>query len=265
MEKQYIAYYRVSSKGQKKSGLGLESQKDIISYYAQIDGKVTKSFREAHSGSDKTLHKREKLKEAMEYVLEDKNRYLIIAKYDRLTRSVKDALEIFEELEGRIVWADIPNPDKFTITIFYAIAERELELGSMRTKAALRRKLQRGKNVKITKDGREAICGALFHKKPLDYTKITKASNEGNSSKWRERNKYIIDLCVTFKKQGMTHTEIAKTLSTMQDKNLEAGKFKTKKTKNKKHYHKEYAVTQISRYLTYAKKYDEQDRLDGVK
>ena len=54
---------------------------------------------------------------------------------------------------------DIPNTDKFTLTIFLAIAERERELISIRTKAALQAAKARGKvlgtNRNLTKDGRE--------------------------------------------------------------------------------------------------------------
>ena len=49
--KQFVAYYRVSTKKQGKSGLGLDSQKEIVENYLQsIDGTVIEDFVEVESG-----------------------------------------------------------------------------------------------------------------------------------------------------------------------------------------------------------------------
>ena len=49
--KQFVAYYRVSTKKQGKSGLGLDSQEEIIGNYLQsIDGTVIEDFVEVESG-----------------------------------------------------------------------------------------------------------------------------------------------------------------------------------------------------------------------
>jgi DNA invertase Pin-like site-specific DNA recombinase len=68
---------------------------------------------------------------------------LAVAKLDRLSRKTEDALRIFSDLGERLLSCDVPNMDKFTLTIFTAIADRERELISLRTTGALQAKVKR--------------------------------------------------------------------------------------------------------------------------
>lgn len=70
---------------------------------------------------------------------------LVVAKIDRLSRNTEQALSIYRELEGRLESYNIPNLDKFTLTLtlFMAIANRERELIGIRTKAAMDEKLKK--------------------------------------------------------------------------------------------------------------------------
>jgi hypothetical protein len=62
---------------------------------------------------------------------------LIIAKSDRF-RNTAEALKIYEEMgDGNIMFCDLPTTEKFTLTLFFALAEREALLVSIRTKQAL--------------------------------------------------------------------------------------------------------------------------------
>ena len=136
----FIAYLRVSTQKQGESGLGLAAQRAIIDHYAQ-GGEIVDYIVEV--GSGKSLAARPKLQSAIarcrahDYVL-------IVAKVDRLSRKTEDALEIYSQLNGRLITCDIPNLDKFTLTIFMAIADRERELIGIRTKAALAAARERG-------------------------------------------------------------------------------------------------------------------------
>ena len=118
--KKYVAYYRVSTTKQGRSGLGLRSQKDIIEHYSKIDGELIKSFTDIASG--KSFERRDNLKKAVEYVMQNKNYYLIVAKADRLSRDVDDARAIYRDVGKRLICCDIPNLDTFTFTLFYAVA-----------------------------------------------------------------------------------------------------------------------------------------------
>ena len=60
-------------------------------------------------------------------------------------------------MEGNIYFCDLPHTDKFTLTLFFALAEREALIVSIRTKAALAAKkaqgykLGNGKSVDLSK------------------------------------------------------------------------------------------------------------------
>lgn len=133
--KKFVSWRRVSTKKQEKSGLGLEAQKDIISHFVNTEkGELIADFCEAYTGKD--LNGCIELKKAIEFSKAN-DAILIIAKTDRFRNTI-EALQIYDEMgEGKIYFCDLPHTDKFTLTIFFALAEREAMLISIRTKAAL--------------------------------------------------------------------------------------------------------------------------------
>jgi DNA invertase Pin-like site-specific DNA recombinase len=133
--KKFVSWRRVSTKKQEKSGLGLEAQKDIISHFVNTEkGELIADFCEAYTGKD--LNGCIELKRAIEFSKAN-DAILIIAKTDRFRNTI-EALQIYDEMgEGKIYFCDLPHTDKFTLTIFFALAEREAMLISIRTKAAL--------------------------------------------------------------------------------------------------------------------------------
>lgn len=140
--KKYVAYYRVSTKKQQKSGLGLESQKAIVEHYATTDNAILiDSFTERASGKDIT--NRAILKQAINYCLKN-DCMLIVAKLDRLSRDVEHIFVIKKKLGDRFKSCDLPNTDSLTLSIFAGLAQKERELISIRTKAALKAKKEQG-------------------------------------------------------------------------------------------------------------------------
>ena len=138
----YVAYTRVSTQKQGRSGLGLDAQKAIIEFYSQ-NGDTIAEFQEVYTGTD--LQGCSELWKAIDFAKANKAK-LILAKSDRF-RNVKEALEILDKMgEGNLICCDIPNADRFTYTIFFAIAEREALNTSIRTKAALKQSKIRGVN-----------------------------------------------------------------------------------------------------------------------
>jgi DNA invertase Pin-like site-specific DNA recombinase len=136
----YVVYYRVSTKKQGKSGLGLESQKAIVSHFVEQQN-IIESHTDILSGKDTIRHGLQKaIKKCKEA-----NATLVVAKIDRLSRKTEDARNLYNELEGRLSRCDIPNLEQFTLTIFMAIADRERELISIRTKQALAEIKKQGK------------------------------------------------------------------------------------------------------------------------
>ncbi|CCH57611.1 resolvase, N-terminal (plasmid) [Fibrisoma limi BUZ 3] len=136
---QYVVYYRVSTKRQGDSGLGLEAQKAYIQHYYR-DKEIIAEFTDVRSGKD--VARRVELRQALT-LCKQRRAILVVAKIDRLSRNTEQALEIYRELDGRLESCDIPNLDKFTLTLFMAIADRERELISIRTTGALVQKVKR--------------------------------------------------------------------------------------------------------------------------
>ncbi|MBS7566752.1 recombinase family protein [Mucilaginibacter sp. Bleaf8] len=138
-KQQLIAYYRVSTAGQGKSGLGLEAQRSSVNRFLRVDQQVLKEFIEIESGKN---NNRQVLKEALAYAHKHKAT-LVIAKLDRLARN---AAFIFALRDSGVnfVCADMPEANTLTIGIFATLAQYERELISERTKKALAAKKEQG-------------------------------------------------------------------------------------------------------------------------
>ena len=133
--KKFVSWRRVSTKKQGKSTLGLEAQRDIINHFVNVEnGELIADFCEVYTGKD--LNGCVELRKAIEFANAN-DAILVIAKTDRFRNTI-EALQIYDEMgEGKIYFCDIPHTDKFTLTLFFALAEREAMLVSIRTKAAL--------------------------------------------------------------------------------------------------------------------------------
>ena len=136
----YVAYYRVSTQKQGKSGLGLEAQQEAVAQHVRRDGgKVVAEFREVESGKRAD---RPQLALALERCRLTRST-LIVAKLDRLTRDVAFLCRL-RDSGVDFVAADNPHATPLTVTILIAVAEEERRLASVRTKAALQAAKARG-------------------------------------------------------------------------------------------------------------------------
>jgi len=143
----FIAYYRVSTDKQGKSGLGLEAQrKSVLSYLNGGDWELEREFTEVESGKRNT---RPQLAAAIEECRKTKST-LIIAKLDRLARNVHFISGLMESGVD-FVAADNPHANKLMLHMLAAFAEHEREQISERTKSALAAAKSRG--VKLGKNG----------------------------------------------------------------------------------------------------------------
>jgi len=136
-----VAYYRVSTAKQGQSGLGLEAQQAAVSSYVRSrDLTLALEFTEIETGTRK--RRRPQLEEALEQTRRIGG-VLLIAKLDRLARNVAVVATLMES-GVRFVAVDLPEADNLTIHVMTAVAEREAQLISARTKAALGARKARG-------------------------------------------------------------------------------------------------------------------------
>lgn len=135
-----VAYYRVSTEGQGRSGLGLEAQKEAVANLCQARGwKIVAEFTEVESGK---RHDRPELAAAM-HRAKVTGATLVIAKLDRLSRSAA-FLTALQEAGTPFVAADMPEACETTVGILAVIARAERKAISKRTKEALAAAKARG-------------------------------------------------------------------------------------------------------------------------
>ena len=135
-----VAYHRVSTDKQSRSGLGLEAQQAAVAAYALAHGgELIASFTETESGGKAD---RRVLQGALAAARKHKAT-LVIAKLDRLSRSVAFVSRLMETGVD-FVAADMPHADKTMLHMFAVMAEWERDRISDRTKAALAAAKARG-------------------------------------------------------------------------------------------------------------------------
>ncbi|MEP0191932.1 MAG: recombinase family protein [Erythrobacter sp.] len=169
-----VAYLRVSTDRQGKSGLGLEAQREAVARYAKTAGlELLEEFVEVETGKGTmALAKRPQLLAALSEAKKQKAK-LVMAKLDRLARNVHFVSGLMETGVDFAV-ADMPNADRFQLHLFAALAEKEAELISERTKAALAAAKARG--VKLGKNG--AVLAKRNQKEALARLKPLKGRLE---------------------------------------------------------------------------------------
>ncbi len=136
----FVAYYRVSTAAQGRSGLGLEAQQDCVSRFVTSSrGSVVASFTDIESGK---RDDRPQLALAIA-TAKASGATLLVAKLDRLSRSVGFIFQL-RDSGAHFICADMPEFTTLTLAIFAGLAMHERELISGRTKAALAAKKARG-------------------------------------------------------------------------------------------------------------------------
>ena len=140
MEKQFVAYFRVSSARQGRSGLGLEAQRESVCRFVFASGGViAEEFTEIESG-----RKTDRLQLlAALAACRRRKAVLAIARLDRLARNAAFLLQL-RDSNIEFVAADMPHADRLTVGVLALIAERERDMISARTKDALAAAKRRG-------------------------------------------------------------------------------------------------------------------------
>lgn len=190
----YVAYYRVSTKQQGRSGLGLEAQKMQVEQFTKhCKDCIIDSFTEVESGK---VDARVELNKAIAKAKAE-GAVLLIAKLDRLSRNAGFIFAL-RDSGVQFVCADMPEANTLTIGIFAVMAQHEREIISSRTKAGLAaakvRGTQLGTPANLTPSAREKAV-----------TVRTKKAAEGN--------KQAAELIRLYRAGGLTYRAIVDKLN----------------------------------------------------
>lgn len=143
MEGNFVAYFRVSTQQQGRSGLGLDAQRKAVGDY--LNGgkwKLLAEFTEVESGKRSD---RPQLAAALA-LCKKKKAKLVIAKLDRLSRNLHFITGLMES-KIAFVACDLPVEDPFMVHIYASVAQQERRMISQRTKAALQAAKARGQKL----------------------------------------------------------------------------------------------------------------------
>lgn len=193
MQARFVAYYRVSTEKQGRSGLGLDAQREAVAGFLRGEGaraKLMAEYTEVESGK---RNDRPQLARAIEHA-KLTGSVLLIAKLDRLSRDAHFLLGL-EKAGIEFVAADMPSANRLTVGIMAMVAEDEGRRISARTKAALAAAKARG-----TKLGNP---NGAAHLKGRGNTEAVQAITQGA----RERAEALRGTLAALKAEGVTSAQ----------------------------------------------------------
>ena len=140
-----VAYLRVSTQRQQRSGLGIEAQRAAIERFAAAEGlTIISEYAEAETGKGAdALDRRPQLAAALGAARAAKC-FVVVSKLDRLSRDVAFVAGLMAQRVPFIVAELGRDADPFMLHLFAALAEKERRLISERTRAALQAKKAAG-------------------------------------------------------------------------------------------------------------------------
>ncbi len=200
-----VAYLRVSTAEQADSGLGLEAQRRAVEQYASLYGLTIADVIVDDGYSAKDLE-RPGMRRVQELLDRGKVSGVIVAKLDRLTRSVRDVGELVERYfaEGRARLVSVGEQvdttsasGRLVLNVLASVGQWEREAIGERTKAALKSKRERGER-----------AGAL----PFGF-ELDPSDESGQRLRECKREQAAIREAVKLRGQGMTTTAIADALT----------------------------------------------------
>lgn len=140
----FVAYYRVSTDRQGKSGLGLDAQRErVVSFLNGGNWSLIGEFTEVESGR---LNERPALAQAVKLCKKEKAT-LVVATLDRLTRDLAFGATLLNDTKVRFVCADFPEASREMLQMRMVFAEWEARKIGERTKAALAELKKKGKKL----------------------------------------------------------------------------------------------------------------------
>ncbi len=216
--KPLVAYYRVSTGKQGRSGLGLEAQRQAVARFAEAEGlEVVAEFTEVETGKgsdalDRRPHLTAALAEARRY---GKGCPVAVAKLDRLSRDVHFVSGLMAHRVPFLVAELGADADPFMLHLYAALAEKERALISARTKAALAAAKARGT--------------VLGNPRLAEARAVANARHKAGADNFAARVKPAIDKA---RKPGASYREIAAALNKEGVATARGGRWEAQTVKN---------------------------------
>src|SRR5436190_17756319 len=156
---QAVAYYRVSTARQGRSGLGIEAQRAAVQRFAEAEGfELVAEFVEVETGKGSdALERRPQLSGALAAGRARKCP-VIVAKLDRLSRDVAFIAGLMAQRVPFIVAELGVDADPFMLHLYAALAEKERRLIGERTRSALAARKAQGARLGNTTNARSAAA-----------------------------------------------------------------------------------------------------------
>jgi DNA invertase Pin-like site-specific DNA recombinase len=150
----FVAYYRVSTAQQGRSGLGLEAQREAVRVFlAGSPRALAEEFTEIETCKNDDRPQCARALDACRLA----GAVLVIAKLDRLSRDAHFLLGL-EKAGVEFVAADMPNANRLTVHIMAVFAQDQRERISQRTKDALAAAKKRGTKLGGNRGGPKVDC-----------------------------------------------------------------------------------------------------------
>ena len=198
-----VAYYRVSTKQQGQSGLGLEAQKASVEGHAKgIGCEIVASYTEVESGTDDD---RPELAKAIAHAKRVNGR-LVVARLCRLSRKMSLVAKMMDDESLDFIAVDQPSANRLTLHVLAAVAEEEARLVSVRTKAALAAAKARGTKLGGVRDGQHALT---FEDRQKGQAKAAKVRSENV----RQADADVAHRAETLRGEGLSLNAIAQRLT----------------------------------------------------
>lgn len=200
----YVAYYRVSTAAQGRSGLGLAAQKALVGRFLGDNDQLLGEHIEVQSGKSDT---RDVLWQAIA-AAKRLNAKVLIAKLDRFSRKVSFIAGIMEQGVGLAV-ADMPHASDFQLHIFAALAQEERRMISERTRLALAEAKKRG----VRLGSNATVLAAKHRQQAVDHARslasvVQPLVDEGRS--YSAIARHLNTLGIPTKKGGRFYAETVK-------------------------------------------------------
>lgn len=200
----FVAYYRVATKRQEESGLGLEAQRADVARYLREGDVLLAEYAEVETANRDAIDNRPLLLDALAHA-RTTQATLVVANLDCLTRSVA-VTSMLHQTNVDFVCCDNPTASRLEIQILSAVLEDESRRLSHEIKSALKAYKARGGILGATRIASRNL-------KPTDQLKGSSAGNVRIAILKKEAYEDVTPRIQALRADGLTLRAITETLN----------------------------------------------------